>query len=310
MSDEMYDVAIIGGGPAGFTAGIYTAREELKTVLLEKSMTGGIPAITDIIENYPGFPEGIAGMDLVARFRQQAERFGVEIQEFEEVQRIEKQENQFLIHTEANLFRAKTVIIATGGLPRQLGVPGEKEFIGRGVSYCATCDGPFFKDGEIAVVGGGDAAIQEAIFLTKFASRVTVIHRRDALRASPILQQRAFSNEKIDFLWDSVVTEVVGQENVTSLKVKNVKTAEVKNFVTEGLFVFIGWIPNSQFLDGLIDLDEAGHVLTDRYMMTSLEGLYAVGDVRSKKFRQIAEACGDATVGALSASEYISDKQL
>ncbi|HCK99147.1 MAG TPA: thioredoxin-disulfide reductase, partial [Candidatus Marinimicrobia bacterium] len=203
--------------------------------------------------------------------------------------------------------KTKTVIIASGGLPRMLNVPGEKEFTGKGVSYCATCDGPFYKDTEIAVVGGGNAAIQEAIFLTKFARKVTVIHRRDQLRAAPILQQRAFANKKINFLWDSIPTKITGNNFVEGLEVKNVKTGETSLEKFDGVFIFIGWIPNTEFVKGLIDRDDEGHIITDRYMNTSLPGIFAVGDVRSKKFRQIAEAVGDATVGALSASEYISE---
>ncbi len=307
MKDKIYDVVIIGGGPAGFTSGIYTAREKLDTVLLEKSMTGGIPNVTDLIENYPGFPEGIAGPDLMMKFKQQAEKFGVNIREYDEVLQIVPGKQHHTIKTEQKEYRAKAVIIATGGLPRLLNVPGEKEFTGRGVSYCATCDGPFYKDTEIAVVGGGNAAIQEALFLTKFAAKVTVIHRRDELRASSILQQRAFANKKIDFIWDSVVTNIYGENVVEGAEIKNVKTGEMSRHKFDGVFVFIGWIPNAEFVKDLVKLDNEGHIITDRYMNTSLRGIFAAGDVRSKKFRQIAEAVGDATVGALSVSEYISE---
>lgn len=307
MNDNLYDVVIIGGGPAGFTSGIYTAREKLDTVLLEKSMTGGLPNVTDLIENYPGFPEGIAGPDLMIKFRQQAEKFNVKIHEYDEVLSIIPGEIYHTVRTEKKEYQTKTVIIASGGLPRMLNVPGEKEFTGKGVSYCATCDGPFYKDAEIAVIGGGDAAIQEALFLTKFARKVTVIHRRDQLRATPILQQRAFANKKFSFLWDSVPVKITGNNFVEGLEVKNVKTGEISLEKFDGVFVFIGWIPNTEFVKGLIDLDDEGHIITGRYMNTSLPGIFAVGDVRSKKFRQIAEAVGDATVGALSASEYISE---
>jgi len=307
VNDKIYDVVIIGGGPAGFTAGIYTAREKLDTVLLEKSMTGGIPNVTDLIENYPGFPEGIAGPDLMMKFKRQAEKFGVNIREYDEVRQIVPDKQYHTIKTEKKEYRAKAVIIASGGLPRLLNVPGEKEFTGRGVSYCATCDGPFYKDTEIAVVGGGNAAIQEALFLTKFAAKVTVIHRRDELRASPILQQRAFTNKKINFIWDSVVTNIYGENVVEGAEIKNVKTAEVSRHKFDGIFVFIGWTPNTEFVKDLVKLDGEKHIVTDRYMNTSVRGIFAVGDVRSKKFRQIAEAVGDATIGALSVSEYISE---
>jgi len=309
LSDKIYDVVIIGGGPAGFTSAIYTAREKLDTVLLEKSMTGGIPNVTDLIENYPGFPEGVSGPELMQKFRRQAERFDVVIKEFDEVQEIIPGEKVHTIKTEKKVYLSKTVIIATGGLPRMLNAPGEKEFTGRGVSYCATCDGPFYKDADIIVVGGGDAAVQEALYLTKFASKVTLIHRRDELRASPILQQRAFDHFKIDFIWDSLVTKITGKNLVEGVEVTNVKTKQISHLKTDGVFIFIGWNPNSAFVKNLVELDQDGHIITDGYMNTSVQGIYAVGDIRSKKFRQIAEAVGDATVGALAISEYISELQ-
>lgn len=305
MTDKVYDVIIIGGGPAGFTSSIYTAREKLDTLLLEKSMTGGIPNLTDLIENYPGFPEGIAGPELMQKFRRQAERFNVIIKEYDEAGAIIPGKEYHTVKTEKQEYSGRAVIIATGGLPRLLNVPGEKELTGRGVSYCATCDGPFYKDAEIVVVGGGDAAIQEALFLTKFAGKVTVIHRRDQLRASPILQQRAFDHQQIDFIWDSVVTEISGENLVDAIKIKNVKSGNISTKKTEGVFIFIGWTPNTDFVKDLVKLDDEGHIITDRYMHTNVKGIFAVGDVRSKKFRQIAEAVGDGTVGALAVSEYI-----
>lgn len=305
MTDKVYDVIIIGGGPAGFTSSIYTAREKLDTLLLEKSMTGGIPNVTDLIENYPGFPEGIAGPELMQKFRRQAERFNVIIKEYDEAGAIIPGKEYHTVKTEKKGYLGKTVIIATGGLPRLLNVPGEEELTGRGVSYCATCDGPFYKDAEIVVVGGGDAAIQEALFLTKFASKVTVIHRRDQLRASPILQQRALDHKQVDFIWDSVVTEISGENLVEAIKIKNVKSGKISPKKTEGVFIFIGWTPNTDFVKDLVKLDDEGHIITDRYMHTNVKGIFAVGDVRSKKFRQIAEAVGDGTIGALAVSEYI-----
>ncbi|MBU1064382.1 thioredoxin-disulfide reductase [bacterium] len=309
MTDKVYDVVIIGGGPAGFTSGIYTAREKLDTVLLEKSMTGGLPNVTDLIENYPGFPEGIAGPELMQKFRRQAERFNVAIKEYDEAGEIIPGNEYHTVKTEKKEYHSKAVIIASGGLPRLLNVPGEKEFTGRGVSYCATCDGPFYKDADIVVVGGGDAAIQEALFLTKFAGNVTVVHRRDQLRASPTLQQRAFDHKQIDFIWDSVVTKVSGQNLVETVEIKNVKTGELSIKKTDGVFIFVGWFPNTAFVKDLLELDSEGHIITDCYMNTNIKGVFAVGDVRSKKFRQIAEAVGDATVGALAVSEYISEMQ-
>ena len=300
-----YDVIIVGGGPAGFSAGIYTSRENLRTLMLEKAMTGGLPMITDLIENYPGFPDGITGMELADRMRRQAEKFGLEIRDFSEVIRLRPEEGFIHVETDEQLFRAKAVIIATGGVPRKLNIPGETELTGRGVSYCATCDGPFYRDARIVVVGGGDAAVQEALFLTKFARQVTIVHRRDQLRAAPILQERARNNPKIDFIWNSVAESIIGQETVRAIQVRNVLSGALTEFPTEGVFMFIGWLPNTAFVSGLLTLDEAGYILTDAYMRTSVRGIFAAGDVRSKKYRQIAEACGDGIISALSASEYV-----
>ncbi len=305
MSEKIFDVAIIGGGPAGLTAAIYTARETLSTVLLEKSMTGGIPAIVDLIENYPGFQEGIPGMELMQKMRAQADRFGTTFSEFEEVSKITPDQQHFKLITENKRYLAKAVIIATGGVPRNLEIESEKEFLGRGVSYCATCDGPLYRDADLIVVGGGNAAVQEALFLTKFARRVTIVHRRDKLRAQPILQERAFKNEKIKFAWDSVVSNIFGANQVEGVEIRNVKTGEKISLPAEGVFIFIGWVPNTEFVRGLIDLDEEGHIITDCEMRTNVPGIMAVGDVRSKTVRQIANAVGDGAIGALSASKYV-----
>jgi thioredoxin reductase (NADPH) len=307
VSDKVYDVIIIGGGPAGFTAGIYTAREKLDAILLDKSMAGGIPNNTDLIENYPGFPEGISGPELMSKFRQQAERFGITLREYEEILKIQPADNYFIVRTENDTYRAKAVIIATGGVPRTLDVPGEKEYTGRGVSYCATCDGPFFKDANVLVIGGGDAAVQEALFLTKFAKSVTIVHRRDQLRAAPILQQRAQANPKINFLWDSVVTRIFGSNLLEGVEIKDLKTGEISQLKADGVFTFIGWIPNSEFVKELVKLDNQGYIITDISMNTSVNGIFAIGDIRSKKYRQIANAVGDATIGALAVSDYLSE---
>jgi len=303
--DVVYDVVIIGGGPAGLTAAIYTAREMLSTLLLEKSMTGGIPAIVDRIENYPGFPDGISGMELMQNIRSQADRFGTNISEFEDVSKIIPGRQCFEIISDSRRFLAKAVIIATGGVPRNLGIASEQEFLGRGVSYCATCDGPLYRNAELIVVGGGNAAIQEALYLTKFARRVTVIHRRDKLRAQPVLQERAFKNEKIRFIWDSVVSNIFGAEQVEGVEIRNVKSGEKISLPAEGVFIFIGWVPNTEFVRGLVNLDDDGHIITDAEMHTNVPGIIAIGDVRSKPFRQIANAVGDGAVGALSASKYL-----
>ncbi len=306
MADKIYDTIIIGGGPAGYTAGIYAARDNLDTLLLEREISGGIAGITDLIDNYPGFPEGITGMDLMQQFKKQGEKFGVQIKEFSEVQDIHKEETYFHLTTDKETYRTRTVIIATGGTPRKLQLKKERALLGRGVSYCATCDGPFYKDAEIAVVGGGDAAVQEALYLTKFAQKVTVIHRRDQLRAAPYLQDRAYANDKINFQWDSVVADILGEEQVEGLQLKNVKTGGLSEIKVEGVFIFIGWTPNTGFVRDLLELDEVGWIVTDDEMNTSVKGIYAVGDVRAKKFRQISTAVGDGTTGALAASEYVS----
>ncbi len=309
MTNTIYDVVIIGGGSAGYTAGIYAAREGLKTIILEKEMTGGIAGITDMIENYPGFPDGISGPDLMEKFKKQAERFNVIFEEYVEVEEIVPQKDYFQIKSDDGEYHARSVILATGGYARKLGLEQEKKLAARGVSYCATCDGPFFKDAEIAVVGGGDAAIQEALYLTKFAKKVTIVHRRDKLRAADTLQQRAFKNEKIDIAWDSIVDDIVGETKVEALKLKNVKTGKISELNLEGVFIFTGWLPNSDFVKNLVEMDEQGYIKTDRDMNTSVKGIFAAGDVCMKSFRQIATAVGEATTAALSASHYLDGLQ-
>lgn len=306
--DKMHDVVIIGGGPAGLTAGIYAARETLDVILLEKGITGGIPAIVDHIENYPGFPEGISGMELMQRMRAQADRFNLQVDELVQVERIVPEKDGFRVVTDNRQYQSRTIIIASGGNPRHLEVPGEKEFAGKGVSYCATCDGPFFKDADLVVVGGGNAAVQEALYLTKFARQVTIVHRRDQLRAQPILQEHAFKNPKIKVVWNTVVSQIYGDEQVTGVTLRNVKTGDKHNLAAQGVFIFIGWLPNTDFVKDLLQLDEEGHIITDTNMQTSVPGIFAVGDVRSKPFRQIANAIGDGAIGALAASKYLEGR--
>ncbi len=305
MTTKPYDLIIIGGGPAGLTAGIYAARETLNVLLLEKSITGGIPAMVDFIENYPGFPDGISGMELMQKMRTQADRFKLQVEEFSEVECITPDKQIFRITTENKQYLSRAVIIASGGVPRKLEVPGEQEFSGRGVSYCATCDGPLFRDADIIVVGGGNAAVQEALYLTKFARQVTLIHRRNQLRAQPILQERAFHNEKIKIAWDSVVANIFGGDQVEGVTIRNVKSGEKINLPAQGVFIFIGWLPNTGFVKELLALDDEGHIITDENMQTSVPGIFAIGDVRSKPFRQIANAVGDGVIGALAASKYL-----
>ena len=302
---KLYDAVIIGGGGAGLTAALYTSRAKLSTLLLEKLTSGGQIALTDIVENYPGFPEGITGQEISRRMEEQAKRYGTEIQ-YQEVTGIEKKDGNFLVKTagEEN-FESRSVILATGASYRNLKVPGEKEFTGRGVSYCATCDGAFFKEKELVVVGGGDSAMQEGIFLTRFATQVTVVHRRDKLRASPILQDRALHHPKMKFIWDSAVTEIVGEKKVEGVKLQNLKTGESRNFKTDGVFVFIGHDPNTGFLKRFIELDEKGYVKTDPKLQASRPGVFACGEIRQGAVQQLVSCCGEGCEAALSAQAYL-----
>ena len=305
MSDETYDLVTIGGGPAGLTAAIYAGRGLLKTLVLEKLMMGGQATITHMIDNYPGFPDGITGPDLMEKFESQARRFGAEFR-FATVDKITLDGNIKVLKVADGEIRAKTVLICTGAEPRRLDVPGETKLTGKGVSYCATCDGAFFREAVIAVVGGGDSAVKEAIYLTKFASKVYVIHRRDELRAEKITIEQAFANEKIEFIWDSVVEEIAGKHAVESVKVKNVKDGSTKELELEGVFIYVGMIPNTAFLKGFVELDEAGYVVADRDTHTDITGVFAAGDVRRKLSRQVATAVGDGATAAMAAEECIA----
>ncbi len=305
---EVYEILIIGGGPAGLTAGIYGARSKRDTLIIEKLLPGGQAGLTDLVENYPGFPEGIEGPDLVKRMEEQAKKFGADIL-IDEIVDLKLDGEEKEVVGRSGIYRAKTVIISGGAEPRKLGVPGEKEFTGKGVSYCATCDGAFFENQDIAVVGGGDTAVQEAIYLTQFARKVTIIHRRDKLRATKILQERAFKNEKIDFLWNSVVTEILGNKRVEKIKVKNVKTGEEKIIEKNGIFIYIGLVPNTEYLKGKIDLSPDGYIITDEEMKTNLPGVYAAGDIRKKSLRQIVTAVADGAQAAMSAVKYIEERE-
>jgi thioredoxin reductase (NADPH) len=305
---DIYDVVIIGGGPAGITAGIYTSRARLKTLLLEAMLLGGQMITTDIVENYPGFPQGISGAELTATMEEQAKRFGL-MTEMREVVGLHVAEDGKSVKTAEGEYQAKAVIICTGTEYRKLGIPGEAEFTGRGVSYCATCDGAFFQDSKIVVVGGGDSALTEALFLTKFAKEVTIIHRRDALRATKIYQERAFANPKINFLWDSVVEEIRGNQTVERVLVKNVKSGEMVEVPTEGVFMFIGIEPKTAFLRGVVELNEAGYIIVDENnLQTSVEGIFAAGDARKKLLRQVATAVGDGATAAFAVEKYLEEK--
>lgn len=302
----LYDVVIIGAGPAGLTAAIYCGRAKLKTLVLERRAVGGQLLIIDTVENYPGFPEGINGFELLERMQRQAQRFEAEFTQAE-VSDIEiLGPAGFRIATEAKEFcRAKAVIIATGTTPKRLGIKGEEELQGRGISYCATCDGPLFKDKDIIVIGGGDAAVGEAIYLTRFARKVYLIHRRDRLRATKILQERLLVNKKVEVKWDSVATEIIGPNKVLGVKIKNVKTDKELDIAASGVFIFAGTDPNAGFLKSKARLDEGGFVVTDEAMKASVEGLFACGDVRRNALKQIVTSCAEGAQAAYSCYHYI-----
>jgi len=302
---ETLDVVIIGAGPAGLAAAVYTGRARLNTLILEKGMPGGQILLTDFVENYPGFPEGVVPFELMENFRKHAEKFGAKI-ETDEVKKIQKQGELWQVFGVKGEYPARAVIIATGSVYRKLGVPGETKLTGRGVSYCATCDGAFFKDKEIAVVGGGDNALTEALFLTKFCRTVKVIHRRDQLRAVKILQERIFANDKIEVLWDSVLEEISGEDRFESITIKNVKDNKTSKLKLDGLFISIGMDSNSEFVKGLVDLDEWGEIKVSQNMSTSQPGIFAAGDVTDACPEQMATAVGTGVGAALAVDEYLS----
>jgi len=302
-----YDVIIIGGGPAGLTAGIYTSRARLKTLLIESFSVPCQAVTTDHIENYPGFPEGINGFELVEKFKKQAEKFGAEFI-VSEVKTIKENNSLWQVITEDKSYIARSVIIASGASPKKLDIPGEDKFRGRGVSYCGTCDGALFKDKEAVVAGGGDTALEEAIFLTRFVRKVTVVHRRNALRGTKILQERAFANKKIEFIWDSVVTEIKGANKVTGVRIKNVKTGAETDFSCDGVFIFVGYTPNTGFLKDVLSMDESGYIIADDNCLASKPGIFACGDCRKKLLRQVVTACGDGATAAFSCQHYIENQ--
>jgi thioredoxin reductase (NADPH) len=308
MAEKNYDIVIVGGGPGGITAGLYGARANRKVVMIEKYMPGGQIANTEEVEDYPGF-DRISGAELAMKMSEHAQKFGLEVVSDEVLEVYTDGADRMVSTASSDLYRARAVILATGGSPNKLNVPGEEEFSGKGVSYCAICDGAFFKDEIIAVVGGGDAAVEEAIFLTKFGSKVIVIHRRDKLRAQKIIQERAFKNPKIEFIWDSVVEAVNGDDRVRSLTVKNVKTGEKSSLEVGAVFVFIGFVPNSNIVREPLKKDEGGYIITDSRMETSVKGIYACGDVRSQLVRQITNAVGDGTTAAIAAEKYMEEME-
>ena len=305
---NVYEVVIVGGGPAGMTAGLYATRSRLRTLLIAGALFRGHRTPTDLIENYPGFPQGIRGDELSRLMEGEAKRFGLETV-CQETIGVNVEGDMKVVQTHEATYRCEALILCVGTEYRKLGVPGEKEFTGRGVSFCSTCDGAFFQDRKIVVVGGGDSALTEALFLTRFADELTIIHRRDALRATRIYQERATTHPKIKFLWNSVVQEIKGEQVVQSIVVKNVRTGEAKELETEGVFVFVGITPRTHFLKGLIDMDEEGYLLANTNRETSVKGIFAAGDCRKQMLRQISTAVGDGSTAAFAVEKYLESKE-
>lgn len=306
LNDKHFDVAIVGSGPAGYTASIYTSRAKLKTIIISGSLPGGQLMTTTEVENFPGFPNGITGPELMINMQQQSERFGTKI-EVDEVTSVDFKNRPFKIYTGSAEYLADSVLISTGASPRKLGLNSEGDFSGRGVSYCATCDGPFFRNQEIIVVGGGDTALEEATFLTKFGKSVKIVHRRDELRASKILQERAFENPKIEFIWNSAVVNIKGQSKVDAVTIKDINTGQETVLNAGGLFVAIGHEPNTAIFNGQIDLDERGYILLKNNTKTNIEGVFAAGDVHDHRYRQAITAAGFGCMAALDIEKWLSE---
>jgi len=301
------DLIIVGGGPAGLTAALYAARASAAPLVLIGELVGGQAATTDEIENYPGFPDGIGGAALAQQMQSHAEKFGAQFQ-FQTVTSVNLKTYPFEINTRAQQYTAKAVIISTGSSPRKLGVPGEVKFAAHGVSYCATCDGYFFKDKRVVVVGGGNSALDEGLFLTRLVSDVQIVHRRDQLRADPVLQERAFANPKISFIWDTVVEEILGDTEANAVRVRNVKTGDVSVIDTDGVFIYVGHVPNTKLFEGQLRLSEDGYILTDRKQHTNIPGVYAAGDVQDPIFRQIVTAAGTGSAAAIRAIRFLDEQ--
>ncbi len=301
------NLIIIGSGPAGLSAATYAARANLSPLVLTGQEIGGQIALTDEVENYPGFPEGITGPELVELMQKQAKKFGARI-EIDVVEKVDLKKHPFMLNTQnGNSYEAKALIIATGASPRRLGVPGEKEMTGRGVSYCATCDGFFFRGKEIAVVGGGDSALQEGLFLTRFASKVSIIHRRDALRAQPILQDRARENSKMNFVWNSIVKEIKGNGSVAKLVIENTKTRAQSELAAQGIFVYIGHIPNTDLFKGQLEMNEEGYLKVDARLHTNVPGVFAAGEAHDHVFRQAVVSAGFGTMAEMEAEKFLAE---
>lgn len=303
-----YDIAIIGGGGAGLAAALYAARGLRRTVVFEGKVTGGQIATTDAVENYPGFSDGINGFDLAQNFLQQAEKFGAEVR-YEGVTALQREPGGgFRLTSTEGGYTARSVIVTSGADYNKLGVPGEEDFIGKGVSYCATCDAAFFPNEDVIVVGGGDAALDEALFVTRYARTINIVHRRDQLRASAILQERAFANPKISFTWDTVVERIEGEGKVERAILRNVKTGAESAVPVGAVFIFIGQVPNNHLLKGLVELDAGGHAIVDLEMRTAVPGLFVAGDIRTKAARQLISAAGDGATAAIAAEHYLQEQ--
>jgi len=307
-ANNVEKMIIIGAGPAGLSAALYAARAELSPLVITGMSLGGQASLTHTIENYPGFPDGVGGAELGELFQKQAERFGARF-EFDNVTEVNFSESPYIVKTYGNEYKAETIVISTGASPNYLGVPGEKELTGKGVSYCGTCDGWFFKDKDIVVVGGGDSALEEGIFLTRFAKSVTIIHRRDQLRAGKILQTRAFNNPKIKFIWDSVVENINGTSAVESVLIKNVNTGVESTFPTDGVFVFIGHTPSTDLFKGQLAMDGNGYLQVDSKMQTVIPGVYAAGEVMDSSFKQVVTSAGWGAAAAIQATKYLESKE-
>lgn len=310
MSTKTYDVIIIGGGPAGLTAAIYTSREKLNTLLLEKVQCGGLAATTELLENYPGFPEGISGMELTNKFKQQAQRFGTEIVEFKEVTKIVPLAKRIKVQTTEEEYSAYAVIVATGSIPKKLDLPGEERLSGKGVSYCATCDGPLFKNKDVAVIGCGNSGVQEGLFLLKYVKSVTFVTSVEFLsemRAAKVLQERLQKEKGATFFLNHALMAIKGQSFVEAIIVKDRQSKQEKEIKVSAVFIYAGFLPNTKFLEDLVKLDNSGFIISDEKMQTNVAGIYAVGDVRANKVRQIDVACAEGTIAALSCRDYIKE---
>ena len=304
---NIFDIIIIGSGPSGYTAAIYAGRANLKVLMFQGYQAGGQLMLTSDVENYPGFEEGILGPEMMEKFEAQARRFGTEMLQ-EDVTAVDFSKRPFTITSDSGEYKARAVIISTGASAQWLGLPSEQKLQGRGVSACATCDGFFFKNKDVAVVGGGDTAMEEAIFLTKYANHVTVIHRRDTLRASKIMQERAFKNPKISFIWNSEVAEVLGEQNVTGLRLRNVKTGELSDLPVQGFFLAIGHKPNTDLFKGLVNMDQVGYIVPVEHTMTNIPGVFAAGDVTDHRYRQAVTAAGDGCRAAIDAERWLESQ--